>query len=525
MKSLLYLYTRLIVNEYKKKFFSKNIFFGALIIILLSILSIGMGFGLGYFVNYADTQKGLHIGNPFYFLNNIFTEIIFAIIILKTSPKTRLFGQFNLTVLKLFPLKKRQIFLFDINIGLFDYMSLYLSELILGLIAGAGGFSLSAYAVFAFLIFCLSLVYFIHMIGELLHSITRLLSSLPKIRTSVLMLLFAAVVYITVLKDNSIRYLINNNPLSWNVSSVFSFIIFNEGHWLLDIIIFNIVWSLACIFLIIMIKSFHDKLFSAHIIQINKNIKNKKFQLLILTMIFPSKLQPYLEKDIKYILRSSRSLSAILIELMMIVFVVYMHFNHTRSYNYFYFPAGFIIIFPSMMWDFFLSNCWGFEKKGFGFYMFSNTYIDSLIPSKNLSYILVRLPLILLVTLVLCILFSFKYLPTILILYIIVILITLSFSNLVSVKNPFPVDFKESSMSRQQQQKVSLIGFIGLIADLILPSAVLFIVYKVGLGFITYSILAILLILILIIYRIMISYSSSLLNKQKEIIYKKLIKI
>ena len=525
MKSLLYLYSRLIVNEYKKKFFSKNTLFGALIIIFLSIFAIGMGFGLGYFVNYADAHKGLHLGNPFYFLKMFFSEIGFIVIVIKASPRTRLFGPINLGILKIFPLTKREIFLFDVNTGLFDYMSLYLTELILGLIAGAGGFSLSLYAATVFIILCFSLVYLIHIFSEFLHSITRLLSSLPKIRTTISILIIASIIYTFVLKDISINYLINNNPLSWNVGSVFSLIIFNEGHWLLNIIQFNIICSFAGIILIILIKSFHEKLFSAHIVQINKKIKNKRFQLPNLALFFPKKLQPYLEKDIKYILRSSRSLSTLIIELLVIVFVSYMHFTHSRSYNYVYFPAGFIILFPSIMWDFFLSNCWGFEKKGFGFYMFSNADTYSLTPSKNLSYMLVRLPLILLGTLALCIMFSFKFLPLIILLYIILALTTLSFSNLVSVKNPFPVNFKERSMSKQQQQKVSWIGFIGLISDLILPAATLFMVFKLGLGVVTYSVLAIMLILLLAIYKVMISYSSSFLIKQKEIIYKKLIKI
>jgi hypothetical protein len=102
---------------------------------------------------------------------------------------------------------------------------------------------------------------------------------------------------------------------------------------------------------------------------------------------------------------------------------------------------------------------------------------------------------------------------------------SLSFSNLVSVKNPFPVDFKESSMSKRQQQKISWVGFLSMMTDLILPAGILFMVYKLSLGLLTYSIFAVLLILIIVFYKIMVSYSSSLLNKQKEIIYKKLIKI
>jgi len=525
MKSLLYLYSRLIINEYRKKFFSKNTLFGAAFLIFFSIFALGIGFGLGYLFNYSHLHPLAGEKFTLYKIKFMLAEIVFPTIFIKSSSRTQFLRKLNLSSLKLFPISKFKIFLFDINSGFFDLISLYLAELLLGLIAGAGGFSLSINAAVILVINSISLVYFFHLFCELLHSIIRLLSSLPKIYTTIAILIIASFVYMFVLKDISMRSLVNNNPLSWNVGSVFLLIIFNKSHWLLTIILFNVTGSLICTVLIIIIKTFHEKLFSAHIIQINTKIRSKRLQLPNIALIFPQRIQPYLEKDLKYILRSSRSLSALIIELLMLVFVGYMHFSHSNSYNHFYFPAGFIIIFPLMIWDFFLSNCWGFEKKGFGFYMFSNTDTGSLTPSKNLSYILVRFPVILIETLALCVLFSFKYLPLILFLHIILILMSLSFSNLVSVKNPFPVDFKESSMSKRQQQKISWVGFLSMMTDLILPAGILFMVYKLSLGLLTYSIFAVLLIVIIVFYKIMVSYSSSLLNKQKEIIYKKLIKI
>ena len=157
--------------------------------------------------------------------------------------------------------------------------------------------------------------------------------------------------------------------------------------------------------------------------------------------------------------------------------------------------------------------------------MYSNVNFNGILLSKNVSFLLVRLPVILLVSLVMSILFSFKYFPVIILLYLILNFTSLMFANIVSVRNPYPVDFKESSFSQKQQQSFSMIGFIGLMIYLILPAALLFTLYKLGAGFIYYSIMIVILTLLFIFYKRMISYASSLLYKQKEFIYKKLIKI
>ncbi|MHB8337195.1 MAG: hypothetical protein ACYC6P_16550 [Ignavibacteriaceae bacterium] len=525
MKSLFFLYGRILVNEYKERFFSKNTLSGVVLIIFLSIISVGLGFFLGFFVNYTRTHPELNAGDPFYGIRMVFFQVAGSVILIKAASSARILKQVNLNTLRLFPVKKSEIFLFDINIGIVDFISLYLIELLLGLIAGAGGFSISFYISIVFIIFCCSLVYFVHVISELVQSVRKLLSSLPKVRTTIAVLLFLMPLYFFVIKKISWRIVINNNPLSWNVSSIFSLTIFGESHWIFDLILLNIIFSMIGLIFAISIKIIHANLFSAHILQKTQEVKKKKIQLSGLAFLFPEKLQPYLEKDIKYIFRSSRSLSAIIIELLLLVFVGYMHLTNGKHYDSIYFPAAFVIAFPVIIWDFFLSNSLGFEKSGFGFYMYSNVNFNGILLSKNVSFLLVRLPVILLVSLVMSILFSFQYFPVIILLYLILNFTSLMFANIVSVRNPYPVDFKESSFSQKQQQSFSMIGFIGLMIYLILPTAILFTLYKLGAGFIYYSIMIVILTLLFIFYKRMISYASSLLYKQKEFIYKKLIKI
>lgn len=524
MLALLYLYWRILFNEYRKKFFSKSTAIGAILIIVLSLFTIGIGFGISFMVNYTRLHPELDSGNPYYFARIIFLEVVSLFIIIKIYG-SRVLKQINLNTLKLFPIPKQVIFLFDINIGILDFVSLFFVEFLLGLISGAGGFSLSFSTGIIFTMFIISLLYFVHVLGELLQSITKFFSSLPKIWTTIVLITSFVLIYIFVIKGLDWRSVVINNPLSWNVGSVFSLTIFNEYNWIYNVIVLNILFSIIGLIFIILIKIIHANLFSAHTIQNTPQVKKKKFGLINSVSIFPTKLQPYLEKDLKYIFRNSHALSAIILEALLLVFIGYMHFTNGKFYDTVYFPAGFIITIPVMIWDFFLSNSWGLEKSGFGFYLYSNIDYKILPQSKNLSFIIARMPVIILISLFLSIIFSFKYLPVLILLYIILNILSLSFSNIVSVKNPFPMDFNESSMSRKKQQSFSIIGFIGLMIYLILPAAILFLLYKLGAGLVFYSIIIVLLFLLIILYKKMTLYSSVLLFKQKEIIYKKLVKI
>jgi hypothetical protein len=495
-------------------------------LILLTLFSLGIGFCFGYFVNYGYYHPAeFGHDNIYDTIRVLFLEIVAPVILIKASSNTRMLRQFNLNTLRNYPLTNASIFLFDVNIGIFDFTSLYLTEFLFGLIAGAGGFLISVYTFLLFLCFIISLVYFSHMLGELISSIIKLLGVLPKIRTTIISLASIVLLYFVSLKKLDWKVLLFSNPLSWNVSAIFSLTIFNESHWLYNVILLNILFAFICLFLTISIKIVHANLFASHIIQIVPQVKKKKIKLFDIVSLFPSKLQSFLRKDIKYILRSSRGKGAIIMELLFLVFVCYMHFTSKKSFNNFYLVGGFVIIYPVIVWDFFLSNCWGLERSGFGFYLYSNINYNYLIISKNLSYLIVKLPVILFISITVGIIFSFKYFPVMILLYIILFLISLSISSIVSTKIPLPVEFKQSSLSRAQKQGISPLGLAGMMLCLILPAATLFMLYKIGGGILYYSIMAAITVLLFIIYKKMFKYSVSLLIEQKESIYKKLIKI
>lgn len=522
--NLLYLNWHILLNEYRIKFFSKSTIIGAMIVLLLSLFAFGFGFGIVYFVNYIRLHPELNIIDPFYTAKLLFLEAVFPFIMLKLYGK-RGFKQINLNKLNFFPVAKRVIFLFDINIGVLDFASFFFAIFLIGLVAGAGGFAISICITVVFILQIISLVYFVHVFGELLFSIIKLFSSLPKIRTTFALAAFFAILYFIVGKNLEWEAVLTSNPFSWNISSVFSLTIFNESHWLFNVILLNTLYSLTILILLIAIKIFHTNLFSSHILQKVSVVKKKQIKLPAISSLFPEKLQPYLEKDLKYISRSSRSISAIILEYLLIIFIVYMHYSNNKSYNTFYFPAGFVMTFPLIMWDFFLSNSWGLERRGFGFYLYSGTDFNNLLKSKNLSFIIARLPGIILISLTLSVMFSFNYIPVIILLYFILNLLSLSFSNIVSVQNPFPEYFKESPMSQKKRSNISWIGFAGLFIYLIITVAILVMLYKLGTSFIFYFVVLTILSILLFLYKKMTLFASSLLIKQKELIYKKLVKI
>lgn len=524
MQPLFYLYKHILINEYRKKFFSKSTIFGSAIIIIISIFALGIGFALGYLVNYSRLHPSLKLGDAFYGIKLMFLEVALPVVIAKAASGMNPFRVVDLNNLKIFPVTKFAIFSFDINVGLFDFMSLYLAVFLIGVIAGAGGFTTSIPAVLVFILFLVSVVYFVNIFGEFFRSIKMLLSYLPKFPVVSASIILFGILYFFLFKDLSFKTIVNNNPLSWDVSSIFSITIFKESNWILNCIALNILISIAGLILIVSIRSLHEKLFSARIIRTAPKIKQKKSDLPKIISLLPQRLQPYVDKDLKYLLRSSRSVSAVIFEILFLVFIGYMHISHSKAYSNLYIVLGLIVIFPAILWDFFLSNSWGLEKNGFGFYLYTNNDFNNLIQSKNLSFLFFKIPVTLVISVGFGFIFSFKYMPIIILLNLILYLTSLTFANIVSIKNPYPVEFKESSLQRRQQQRISWIGFAGMLTYFALTAAIISTQYKLKSGFIFYLITASILVIIFYIYKYILSYSSSLLNKQKELIYKELIK-
>ncbi len=525
MISLIYLYYRILINVYKDKFFSKNTLAGMIILTILSLFFISFGYFFGYLVVYLNYHAELKLENLFFSIRQSFCIFSGVIILSNSLSPLKFITQLNFNTLKPFPLSKSSIITFAIITGFIDIRYLLLAELLLSLIAGAGGFSISFISALILLSLSLTLLYFIHLVVELIQSVIKLFGSMPKLKVISLLILFSGIIYLIILNKLTWIIVVNNNLISWNINSIFSLSIFHQGKWIYQLLMLNIIYSFGLFGIVLVIKIFHANLDSKHVATKLSKTGIIRIKLSFLISFFPDKIKQYIEKDIRYIIRSNRSLLAIFIEIVILLFFCYMHLVHSKIYDHVYIALSFVLIVPVFFWDFFLSNYWGFEKKGFGFYLFSNSDLREAILSKNISFILVRFPLVIIVSVILSFLYSFKYLPVILLISYLLNIVSLMFSNFVSIKHPYPVDLKENAFSQTQPAKFSLIGFIGLLTYLILPVILLFIIYKLGIGFSFYSISILTLFIIIIVYIKLLSYSASLLKEHKEIIYKKLIKL
>lgn len=525
MNSLFYLYSRTIINEYRSKFFAKNVILGSLFLIIVSLFFLGAGLALGYLVIYLSGIPKFAKADPLRVAGLIFIELVLPMFLYKASYNIRPFRKFTLSTLKVFPVRRSSILLFDINVGLFDLASLFLFLLTIGLIISAGGFTYSFGVAAAFLILILTLVYLVHIAGELVQSIVRILGQLPKTGKVIYILIGIAAMLNFIYKWALFHTLLRNNPIAWNFNAVFSLTEHHQSQWIINIIILNALFSSSGLVLVVFIKLLHERLFSSHVLKKKSSVSNFKFQLPDVAKMFNEKLSIYLRKDFKYLLRSSRSISMLMLEFLLLGVIIFLHFNHSKMYVTFYVPAAYVIIFPLLAWDFFLSNIWGPEKRGFGFYLYSDVDYAYLIRSKNISYIMFRVPVILLISAAMGVIYSFKFVPVILVLYAVSFLMSLSFSNIVSIKAPYPVELKESPFSRNRPKNISLIGLTGLVSYIVIIGGLIFLLYEINTGVRYYLVILFILVLSSFFYQRMNGISAGLLNKQKETIHKKLLKI
>ena len=525
MYSLFYLNWRIIINDYKERFFSKSILAGAIILIFLSLFFIAFGYFLGYAVIYSYSRPKVKLGIDPQQVTQMLVIMAGIIVITNAFSPLKYLKQLSFNTLKIFPLRKSVIIAFDIVSSIIDIRLLLFFELIISLTAGAGGFSFSLIYTLLLLLMSVTTICFIHMFTELIKSIVKVLGSILNLKIIILLAAAFLLGYLFFIKNVSWEFLLKDNPLNWSIDSIFSYSLFNNGQWIYKNILINIISSLALFPIVFEVRVLHDRFFSLKDIPEQPVKKEKLIKPSRIISMFPENIKLYLEKDIKYIGRSSRSLIAVLLEVTILFVLCYLRLTHAKMSDNIYFILGFVVISPVMIWDFYLSNYWGFEKSGFGFYLFSNTDLRYAIISKNISFILIRSFTVIFMSLIVSFIYSFKLFVPIIILNLILNLVMLMFSNIVAVKNPYPVDLKENAFSQTQQAKFSLIGFIGLLTYLLIPGIMIFIFSKTGAGIIFYIVSLVIMTVCILLYFILLAYSTKLLNEEKTIIYKILVKI
>lgn len=519
-KTLFSLYYRIILNEHKKMFLSKNTLVAILATVLSSLFFIAFGYFSGFIVTYSKSHPELTEIIPR--LKQSITLLPIGFIIIKIIIPSRFLKQLNLNNLRLFPVKHYMIFIFDIIVSLFDIRYFFIAVLFIAFNVGTGSLFTSIPISFTLIIIIFFIVLIIHLVIEFIQSAIKLSGAFSKYKIVTIILITTVVL----IKYNyKFLEIANNNIFSWNINALFSLALFDKVKGLNAVIMWDAIYFVIGLMLVVYVKLLHVFIIISHKSKKILISQEKPVTLIKLLYFLPDKILPYIEKDIKYLTRSSRSIMPIFLEILTPCIIYYFHFHSMQPLNTIYYAIGFTIVLPILIWDTYLNNIWGFEKKGFGLYLFSTADYYQMLLSKNLSCLFIRLPIALLIGISLSFLFAERFIYVFLVLYFILNLVHITFANIVSIGSPSPIDLKENVFSQSQASNFSTVGLIGLLIFFAVFLLFALIIYKYGIGQIFYNISLTIFFTSIIIYNRMLQYSSSLLYKQKEIIYKKLIRI
>lgn len=512
IKALILLYYNTIKNEYKEKYFSKNFLYGSLFFFALIISNIGFGYYFGLVITNFQLKFDI-------LLKNIATAIqllsIIVILGISISPLNFL-NKINLSSLNLFPINKFLIILFKLIIGLIDLRFIMFLVFLITMIIKIGGFGISFNISFLIIAFSFSYVLLLHMLSELLKNVIRLIT-LISIQLKILLLTFLFIFFVLLILNEFLYNLfIDKNILALNINVLLSLLFNYQTIGIIQIITLNIITCFLLFIIIMPIEIYISDLMLSY----NQNTIYSRRELFF-NKICRKFLNHYLIKDLKYLLRGKQPIMAIFTELLILFFVYLLSISNIKIFDSEYLIIALQVISTTIMWDIYLNNYWGYEKSGFGFFIYSNINYKSLIFSKSISFIFIKIPLILISTFVLCYIYSFNYFFTILLLSLVLNLILMILSNYVSNKNPISINLNEDSFSKSTNNVFSIIG----IYIYIIGSAFLFfILYEFG-SVVFYIILVLLLCVFLFVYKITLNHTVSTLKKHKENIYEKLVRL
>lgn len=232
-------------------------------------------------------------------------------------------------------------------------------------------------------------------------------------------------------------------------------------------------------------------------------------------------LAPYFSKDLIFLFRSRRVRVVLLIEFIWYIFCIYQINADSNYTTYIYLMLIFFISIPIVFWDSYISNFFGSEKQGFMFYMFSPSKFRYVLFAKNFSYFVVKLPFLVVTTIVFTLYFPFSFLPSLFICQISILLLVLTYSTYNSVVFATSVNANDKLLFTPAK-KFSLIGFLGLFLSFTMPPLLgLAVKFFVGTPIILLF-LVIFTSLLIILYLKIINHLCVVFENQKEQIFKEL---
>ncbi len=325
--------------------------------------------------------------------------------------------------------------------------------------------------------------------------------------------------FIFSLDQSKLNHMILNTPIGLSIKAIIYFPSSGNINVVSNSFLYNIISFLIGILFYFFIKW-------VDFLLIAKNIERRTFLIKISKKfssigIFNEEILTFLIKDIKYIIRSSRTCSQIIFEILLVIIFTFAYYYNLNIFPHnVYFTLFAAIVLPVLLWDFYLSNQWGLEKKSFGFYLYSPVKFYTIILTKNLSYFIIKIPVLVISTFLFSYFISIKLLPFVIFLQIIINLLLIAVANYNSIQYPFPIDISENLLSQNSPNtRFSIIGFLGLISILLFSVILLFIIWKSNESAITFLIFLFITLFSAFTYLIMLRSISKYFVKQKEKMY------
>lgn len=519
IRTLFLLQSRIIINQLKKRNLIRPLY--AVIFLTIIMLAIFLfGYSLGELI--ISSNKTIiepDIKGILLYSLNILT---FALIIAKIFSQNRIYKEITYKNLRYLPINLLGVFGIDFIFSLFNKTSFLLGGLLIGLLSGMYSFDVSF---FSLIILVFTLIIFVHLMIVLIDSIIRLINYRFNQVYFVLAIIVLTFYLIYSLSNDKMELMLLNTPIGWSIKTIIFLPAIKDITVITNAIIYNLISILIGTICYVFIK-WKD------INNLSKNKKHKHHQLnnnLLITIInkLGKSYNGLIEKDIKYILRSSRGgliMFGDIIFLFIYISNYYLNFFKIPNDILIYFTLYFSIFFPIFLSDNYLSNQWGMEREAFCFYLYAPINSNNNILAKNLSYFIIKIPALIIIPIVLGYVISLKLIPIAIFMQIIINLSIIIPGNLNSIKAPSPIDLTENALSRRKTKgKSSAIGFFILLFTFLFSFILLFILWEFNFELYSYLIFLLITIMIIIIYFISLNPLSKLFNYQKGKIYKRLL--
>lgn len=422
-----------------------------IMLITFSVLCYSSGYSVGYLFRY------FYIAGKYSDLNTIensAVSILLVFILANLLSHSKFPGQVTYNNLRFMPIGLFYYTFIDLIFSTFNKVNILMLLFLSGL---ATYISSSLVSFIGWILLALSLILFIQAVVETVQAVIRPIGSYTvSLLVSILTFIIIAVF------NKTIYNFVFQSPPGDVIHKMRNYISYGIIPNVVGNILLNIFYAATGTFVCYFINLISYSRVSQ---KTAENIYSAKFDKTAETLLQNTAWYSYFMVSVKYLMRSTRTSSQIILEIVFIVFMFMGYYYKLEIVPHNIYIVIFIsAIFPVLLWDFYLSNQWGYEKKGFGLYLYAPVNYREIVVAKNLSYFVLKLPSVLTASFLTGLLISVKLALCFFVLLIIVNTLMMIIANYNSIRYAYPVNISERLLSKNSRNAVfSLTGFLYLL--------------------------------------------------------------